>query len=155
MSNKAVIEKEKIEQALKEALKTLLARDKEILRADINERTISHRLALYLEPYFGDWNVDCEYNRNHNDPKRLEIPRKMVRNDDTRASTVFPDIIIHKRDTNENLLVIEIKKTTSREKDDFDLHKLKAFRNQIGYKLAVFVKVPTGAMPDIEQIKWV
>lgn len=147
--------KEKIAQALNEALGALLARDAEILRTDVNERTISHRVAGYLEPYFSGWNVDCEYNRNHDDPKRLEIPRRNVPNDDTQARTVFPDIIVHKRGTDENLLVIEMKKTTSQETDDFDLHKLRAFRDQLGYKFAVFVKVRTNAEPAIETINWV
>ncbi len=147
--------KEKVERALNEALSTLLAKDAEILRTDVNERTISHRLAGYLEPHFSGWNVDCEYNRNHDDPKRLEIPRRKVPNDDTQARTVFPDIIIHKRGTDDNLLVIEMKKTTSQETDDFDLHKLKAFRDQLGYKFAVFVKVRTDAEPAIETINWV
>jgi len=135
--------KEKIEQALNKALGALLERDVDILRADVNERTISHRVAGYLEPYFSGWNVDCEYNRNHDDSKRLKIRRRQVPNDDTQARTVFPDIIIHKRGTDENLLVIEMKKTTSQETDDFDIHKLKAFRDQLGYKFAVFVKVRT------------
>ena len=147
--------KDEIAQALNQALGALLARDAEILKADVNERTISHRLAGYLEPYFSGWNVDCEYNRNHDDPKRLKIPRRKVPNDDTQARTVFPDIIVHKRGTDENLLVIEMKKTTSQETDDFDLHKLKAFRDQLGYKYAVFVKVRTDAEPAIETINWV
>lgn len=147
--------KDKIEQALNQALSALLERDAEILKTDVNERTISHRLAVYLEPYFSGWNVDCEYNRNHDDPKRLNIPRREVPDNDTQARTVFPDIIVHKRGTDENLLVIEMKKTTSQETDDFDLHKLNAFKNQLDYKYAVFVKVRTDAKPDIETIKWV
>lgn len=147
--------KEEIERALNEALGVLLEKDAFILRADANERAISHRLAIYLEPYFDGWNVDCEYNRNHDDPKRIEIPRRNVRNDDTQARTVFPDIIVHKRDTDENLLVIEMKKTTSQETDDFDLHKLDAFKKQLGYTFAVFVKVRINAVPAIEAINWV
>jgi len=38
--------------------------------------------------------------------------------------------------------VIELKKTTSQETDDFDRRRLKAFRDQLGYKCAVFVKAP-------------
>jgi len=147
--------KEVIERDLKKALDILLAKDAHILRADANERSISHRLAAYLEPYFDGWNVDCEYNRNHDDPKTLEIPRRNVPNDDTQARTVFPDIIVHKRDTDENLLVIEMKKTTSQETDKFDLHKLDAFKKQLGYKFAVFVKVRTNEDPAIEKIEWV
>lgn len=147
--------KDQIEKALNEALHMLLERDADILRVDINERTISHRLAGYLEPFFKNWNVDCEYNRNHDDPKRLKIPRRNVRSDDTQASTVFPDMIIHKRGTDENLLVIEMKKTSSQEKDDFDLQKLNAFKGQLGYQFAVFIKLRTNGEAAIEEIKWV
>lgn len=147
--------KKLIENALNMALDVLLNKDAHILRTDANERTISHRLAGYLEPYFHGWAVDCEYNRNHDDPKRLEIPRRNIPNDDTQARTVFPDIIVHKRGTDENLLVIEMKKTTSQEADDFDLHKLEAFKKQLGYQFAVFVKVRTSAEPAIETITWV
>lgn len=34
------------------ALSTLLERDRYLLAADANERSLSHRLALYLEPLF-------------------------------------------------------------------------------------------------------
>lgn len=148
LSQKAVCTtKVAIRRALDAALDALLERDAYILETDANERAISHRLAIYLEQHFPDWNVDCEYNRNHDDPKRLKVPRQDVPNDDTQARTVFPDIIIHKRDTDENLVVIEIKKTTSQEPDDFDLRKLNAFKEQLGYKYAVFVKVGTLSRP--------
>lgn len=144
-----------VEQALNLALKSLIEKDGDILRADINERSISHKLAGYLEPYFSNWNVDCEYNRDHDDPKRLRIPRRNVRTDYIQARTVFPDIIIHKRGTDENLLVIEIKKTTSEEGDKFDHQKLNAFKKQLGYKFAVFVKVRIDYAPSIEVVNWI
>lgn len=149
------MEEEEIKRALNEALDSLLKNDAYILRADANERTISHRLAGYLEPYFPGWDVDCEYNRNHDDPKKLKVPRRNVPNDDAQARTVFPDIIVHKRNTDKNLLVIEMKKTTSQETGVFDLHKLAAFKQQLIYKFAVFVKVRTNAEPAIETINWV
>jgi hypothetical protein len=147
--------KEEINHALNEALRTLLEKDAYILSMDINERSISHKLAVYLEPFFTEWSVDCEYNRNHDDPKKLEIQRRNVSNDDTQARTVFPDIIVHKRDTDENLLVIEMKKTTNQENDAFDLHKLNAFRSQLRYMFGVFLKVRTGVNPAVELIKWI
>ncbi|MBN2374473.1 hypothetical protein JXL19_11870 [bacterium] len=133
----------------------LLEKDKEILTTDINERSITHKLAGYLEPLFVGWDVDCEYNRNHDNPKRLKIPRRKIPNNDTQARTVFPDIIVHKRGTDKNLLVIELKKTTSQQRDDFDLNKLKAFRNELCYKFAVFIKIRTGNDPAIEKIDWI
>ena len=80
--------KEQIENALGAAIDLLLTADEDTLRLDINERTISHRLAMYLEPHFPGWNVDCEYNRDHDDMKRLDIKRRNVNSDDTQATTV-------------------------------------------------------------------
>lgn len=146
--------KGRVYKVLFAALNLLLRADADILEIDANERTISHRLANYLEPYFPGWNVDCEYNRNHDDPKRLDIPRKNVSSDDTQATTVFPDIIVQKRGTNKNLLVVEIKKTTSRENDEYDLNKLCAFKQQLNYRFAVFVKLKTDGEIGIDRIIW-
>jgi len=133
----------------------LLRSDSDILTMDVNERSISHRLAIYLEKYFPGWNVDCEYNRDHDDPKRLNIQRRNIRSDDTQATTVYPDIIIHRRGTKENYVVIEMKKTSSQESDEHDLGKLDAFKTQLGYKHAIFIKISTGNIPSIESVQWI
>ena len=147
--------REIVEAALNEALDQLLRSDSAILAMDVNERSISHRLASYLEPFFPGWNVDCEYNRNHDDPKRLNIRRRNILSDDTQATTVFPDIIVHHRGTDDNFVVIEMKKTTSQETDDYDLEKLHAFKEQLRYQFAIFVKVRTGGAPSIESVQWI
>ena len=147
--------RELVESALNNSLNQLLRSDGDILAMDVNERSISHRLASYLEPFFQGWNVDCEYNRNHDDPKRLEIRRRNIQSDDTQATTVFPDIIVHRRGTDENFVVIEMKKTSSQEADDYDLEKLNAFKEQLGYQFAIFVKVRTGGNPGIDSVQWV
>lgn len=147
--------KEEVESALNKALEQLLRDDEEILIADVNERSISHRLANYLNPMFPGWDVDCEYNRNHDDPKRLEIKRRKVSSDDTQATTVFPDIIIHRRGSDENYVVIEMKKTTSHENDEYDLQKLQAFKDQLGYRFAIFLKIKTDREVGIEKPQWV
>ena len=146
--------KEHIDSAFNNAISQLLRSDAELLFLDINERSISHRLAIYLEPYFNDWNVDCEYNRNHDNKKQLDIQPRNIKSDDTQATTVFPDIIIHKRGTDENLVVIEMKKTSSSEKDSYDLHKLKAFKKQLGYQFAIFLKLATKGQAGIDLVEW-
>ena len=147
--------RKQIEAALFQSLDILVWSDSDMLYNDVNERSISHRLAVYLEPLFPGWNVDCEYNRDHDEPKLLDIVPRNVTSDDTQARTVFPDIIVHKRGTNENLLVIEMKKTTSQENDKFDLGKLEAFKKQLGYQFAIFIKVQTDGVAGIEFIHWV
>jgi hypothetical protein len=68
---------------------------------------------------------------------------------------VRPDIIVHHRgEEYGNLLVIEAKKTSSQESDDFDLHKLQKFIEQLQYQYAVFLKFIVGNEPDVE-IRWV
>ena len=147
--------KNHIENALEEAIATLIRCDSEILFNDVNERSISHRLATYLEPLFLGWNVDCEYNRNHENSKRLDIEPKRVLSDNTNAPTVYPDIIIHKRGTDTNLMVIEMKKTSSQESDDYDYRKLRAFKEQLSYHFAIFIKVKTDGQAGIEYVDWV
>ncbi|UTW60235.1 hypothetical protein KFE96_07955 [Kordiimonas sp. SCSIO 12603] len=139
------MDENKIKGAVNKALEQLLDSDQYLLSNDVNERSISHRLAIYLEPLFPEWHVDCEYNKNHDDPKRLRIPRRKIVSADTQATTVYPDIIVHKRNTDKNLLVIEMKKTSNQEDDIYDLHKLKAFKEQLGYEYSIFLKLKVGA----------
>lgn len=98
-----------IQQRLRGVLRELLLRDLYLLKHDLHERTITHKLAEYLQPQFPEWNVDCEYNRDHHDPKRVRIaPRDLSHEDE--GSNVFPDVIVHRRGSDEhNLLVIEAK----------------------------------------------
>lgn len=133
----------------KKALQTFITNDRFLLDIDINERTISQRLAYYLQKEFLDWNVDCEYNRISKNNKQIDfikqlnIPSENVKTDDVQARTVYPDIIVHRRGQEDNLLVIEIKKTTSNISNDLDLWKLWEFRNQLKYKFAIFLKFET------------
>lgn len=133
-----------IRKCITSALNKLMKYDEYLLRVDINERSLSHRLAMYLEPYFEGWNVDCEYNRDHYDPKRLNIKRVNIYSNDTEAVTVFPDIIVHKRGTTNNLLVIEIKKSSNRNSPVYDYKKLRAFKRELCYEYAVFIRVGVG-----------
>ena len=56
---------------------------------------------------------------------------------------VFPDIIVHRRDTPDNLLVIETKKTTSTVSDRFDRRKLVVYREALKYRFAKFLRFRT------------
>jgi hypothetical protein len=110
---------------LDSALQRLSDRDFHLLSADVNERSITHKLAEYLQAELPDWHVDCEYNRDRHDSKLLELPhRSNVSSEDVHARTVFPDIIVHHRNTQENLLVIEVKKSSSTEDESWDWKKI-------------------------------
>ncbi len=138
------------------ALSCLFREDRKLFEINVNERSITHRLALYLRNLYEDWDVDCEYNRDKGEPKELEIPELKPDNKDTDAQTVFPDIIIHKRDSKENYLVIEAKKTSSTASKDTDIIKLKAFRKQLEYKYALFIEFSVKPNePGLNSLEWV
>ena len=145
-----------IEAKIHQAINELLIQDRTLLQYDVNERTISHQLAIHIKKEFPYWDVDCEYNRNHDDVKRLRLPKRKVDSDDTFAQTVFPDIIVHHRGTDENFVVIEIKKSSNPESPDRDFQKLNAFKSQLGYKFAIFVKFSVDEDKlGLEEISWV
>lgn len=127
---------EDIGSRLQCALQRLVTNDKKLFLLDVNERSFTHKLAEYLALEFPGWDVDCEYNRDGSVPKRLvRYLSDPLTVDDTDAQTVFPDIIVHKRGTKKNLLVIEAKKDTNKAGVEWDREKLKAFKHDPdGYK---------------------
>ena len=58
--------------------------------------------------------------------------------DTSDAKKVYPDIIVHKRNSNQNLVVIEAKKSSSDVKEDWDKAKLRAFKESPYHYLAAF-----------------
>lgn len=145
-----------IEKHLNSAISDFLNRDIYLLEINANERSISHRLAVYLEHYFTNWEIDCEYNRNHDDTKRLELADRHTNDTDLNAVTVYPDIIVHRRATDENLLVIEMKKSNSNEDIEYDLIKLKGYKNELRYKCAVFLLFSVaGNNPGVERLEFI
>jgi hypothetical protein len=85
--------------------------------------------------------VDCEYNRDGHSVKQAN------------GRIVVPDIIVHRRGTPNNLLVIEVKKSNTEE----DLAKLKEFKTcHLGYRNALFLKVSVNTRkPDVQRAQWV
>ncbi|CAM8826321.1 hypothetical protein [Burkholderia pseudomallei] len=139
------------------ALDSLCVADRHLLCVNASERSISHRLAVHLASQFPDFDVDCEYNRDGFDVKRLALTEREVRDDDVDAVTVFPDIVVHKRGSNEsNLLVVEMKKGSSNVSPRYDLEKLDAFRRELGYRYSVHCTI--GYARDgsfVRQVVWV
>jgi len=61
---------EEIKEKLIIAVKKFIDKDwKELYKNDIYENTFSHRIAVYLEENFNEYNVDCEYNKILGDKK--------------------------------------------------------------------------------------
>jgi hypothetical protein len=129
-------------------------RGRYLVRLDANERSISHHLANCLAVQFTDWDVDVEYNRDgHDDNKLLQLPlRKEPSSDDVDARTVYPDIIVHHRGLHgsaNNLLVVEVKKSSNREVREhaYDRLKLRQFQRELAYCHAYLVILKTDNAP--------
>jgi len=141
-----------VDDRLEKALNCLLVNDEFLLINDLNERAISHKLAEYLQKEFPGWDVDCEYNRKMDQVKRISY--KNVQSDDSDAKTVYPDIIIHRRNTEDNLLIIEIKKNATKNGMKKDEDKIKEFMREHHYNYGVFIDFKTGTgKVGIRQIK--
>lgn len=151
------MKKEKINRIIEIAKEKFLENDKDLFLADVNERSMTHKFAEYLQQFFGcNWNVDCEYNRYGQDTKKVieEIVRivgKDTLSSDTEAKTIYPDIIVHKRGKNgPNLLVIEAKKDASIAEQNKDTQKIKKIKGMYKYKFAVFLNFKITKNFDID-----
>lgn len=128
------------------AIHSFLRKEGTLLAIDINERSLTHKLAEHLQSVFGEWDVDCEYNRDINDVKRLPSPT-VTNTADTEGSTIYPDIVVHQRRQPNNMLVIEVKKTGSRILDDAvrrDIEKLKGLTSTTGqyqYRCGIYLYI--------------
>ena len=107
------------------ALEEFYARETHLLDKDLGERALTHRLAVHIEKQFGDWDVDCDYNRLGE--RRLRLPKgSIVSTDDDIGKSVYPDIVVHRRMVPENLLAIEVRKAANHQPPEHDRHKLRA-----------------------------
>ena len=117
-----------IKQRLIIAIDILFKHDRFLLEHEIHERTIAHKLATYLQNILPDCDVDCEYNLKGLDTK--ELPGIQDCDEQRSTDRVLPDIIVHKRNSDKNLLVIEIK--VQGKESQCDIAKLKLFTSEQG-----------------------
>ena len=156
-NNEKIVELIGIFEKVKEKF---LKDEKEIIRIDINERTLSARLMFHLQTIlledelyrekYKTYSVDCEYNRiNEYKIKTLKRYENFEIDDNSdKIRKIFPDIILHKRKEEDNLIVIEMKKSTSNNKDckEKDRERLKIMTdlndpNNFNYTLGVYFEV--------------
>ena len=145
-----------------QATEKVLQNDLWLMKNDTSEQSISYKIAFYLHPLIEDFNVDCEYNgdvdRANNkkaisvlksDLQRIGLLRNNEADDLEKEFTnraVFPDIIIHRRGTNqENLCIIEVKKSTSKVPYKYDFIKLSSYTsdkydNNLKYQIGIFIE---------------
>ena len=129
------------------ALQCFYSNDAYLIEYQVAERALTHKLAEYLQKLFPDYNVDCEYNKvGDGDPKRIDLLMAAQRDcpkDCNKCAAnkcvVFPDIIVHKRGRDENILVIEAKTAWSGQAQVNDYKKLQALidSGEYHYQLGV------------------
>ena len=82
--NKEKLSKELID-IFEKAKNEFLEKEKTIIKNDTNERTLTQRLAFYLELQlrknikYNDYSVNCEYNKDGEDIKRLKFGKNAKR----------------------------------------------------------------------------
>ena len=74
--------------------------------------------------------------------------------EDKNALTIYPDIIIHKRKSpHNNLLVIEVKKSSNNIGEDFDIEKIEELMEPpYNYKFGLFLRI--GLQNESDKYKW-
>lgn len=77
---------------------------------------------------------------------RVSYFLQKTENGKERVLPIYPDIICHTRGSKRNLLVIEAKKSSNNDKaaKAFDLVKLMAMVEQLGYKYGFYIDFPCG-----------
>lgn len=120
------------------SVRLVQARDSFLLEHAAHERSITHKLAEYLQREFLDYNVDCEYNKHGLATKVL--PREC---EERAREFVYPDIVVHVRGNDDsNLLVVEAKLGSHTVVPECDAIKLIEFTNPDGeyhYQLGLFI----------------
>ena len=132
---------------IKESLIDLYENDKYLIGINddqnhedhVGERTIVFRFAYYLQNYlnmdggYGNYNLDCEYNRNGTQPKELS------------GRATYPDLILHRRGSNDhNIMVMEFNGYWNNNQE-YDEEKICGFTSDKGdYKYLVGYTVLIG-----------
>ena len=122
---------EQIRDKLQQSLNELYAKEKDLIKNAVHERTIASKLACFAQVLFKDWKVDSEYNRSGQIAKR-----------DLDGGLILPDIIIHHRtpdlliqfDPDNNLVAIEIKGYWNGKSRSKDEQKLRDIKTLFGYQ---------------------
>jgi hypothetical protein len=123
MELKEVIDK------VNEALDSFYARDAELVKLKVQERSIAHKFAEYLGPLFPNHDIDCEYDKHGKYKKELEHIKECSK--EKATNLILPDIVIHKRGHDrDNLVVFEIKSKTK--PTACDIMKLKLMTDKVG-----------------------
>lgn len=139
-------ESEIIIDKIQSALEKLKENDKFLLETHQYERTITHKLAGYMEPLFKGLDVDVEWNKGlDGKDQKIHLHGKDV--------WVVPDIIVHNRKTGDKLVAIEVKlSSASVPIIEQDKVKLKEYKNQIKYKYAFLITIGVSKQTGVSDV---
>lgn len=143
------IDYDQLKQYVNCALEKLYQKDMSLIDRKASERAIVFRFGLYMNEIlqsteFSVYDIDVEYNRNGNEPKRLP----------NHPNGTYPDFIIHRREVNtDNLLVLEFKtEWYNNQKEDKD--KIQKYMDLSGeYKFKFGATILIGK--DRPRIEWI
>ncbi|MDI5922791.1 hypothetical protein QLQ86_18665 [Halomonas sp. LR5S13] len=133
-----------VQATLGRALAKLTTRDASLLSTEANERTIACRLAFYLQAELPHWDVDCEYNCWAATGQRKGHTIVTTTSETTNARTIYPDILIHHRDSREHLAIIELCKSSFPHGKHQDVKKLRHCLAKLGCRHAFHLEVGVG-----------
>lgn len=168
------MEFDQVNDFLKKVVLILIDKDWHLLENDVHERSISHMLACHMMPYFDQLNVDCEYDSNveaDKGKKYIYLLQEKIEElgllrdnefseEEILQRFVYPDIIVHRRGDNENnLLILEMKKSSSKKDFEYDREKLRRFtspdyENELNYAWGAFVHIGVRKETGDYDIEW-
>lgn len=153
-----------IVEKLNKSLDKLYIKDWYLFNYNVHEISITHKLAEYLQDEFSDYDVDCEYNRDITNTVGDSIKqiyqiikkeigdyekfKKIEEKIEYISRNIYPDIIVHKRGTNNhNLLAIEAIKRNP--KTELNKSKLEACtqnnsQDKLNFNLVLLLKLSVG-----------
>jgi hypothetical protein len=119
---KTVLLEKDIKKFVSRACREVEKRDSQLWSYHVGERTFAHRLAVYLEKYFPEYHVDCEYNKQGTEGEN--------KNTSYTTNGIYVDIIVHLRGNNEgNVAHLELKRSDNRVGTGDDLLRLADLKN--------------------------
>lgn len=142
--------------AVAAALNELLA-DRDLALANPSEWSITYELAVRMAPRFPGWRVSSEWDRREREEKQIawddEAGRRLLK-------SIRPDIVVHHILKQENLLVVEAKRSSHRGNYADDVRKLVLMTKSMsvdpnfhyGYKvgLHVVINLPDSAVESAQ-----
>lgn len=142
-----------LEVMIKQALECVYQDDSYLIfnndRDHCGERAIVARFMIYFHALlnaseYKHYNLDCEYNQNMGNPKSLP----------SFENGTYPDIILHKRGSNDhNILIMEFKTWWNSNQNE-DIRKIKEFmapKGQYKYKYGCTILLEK----DKYEIDWI